>query len=74
MIEIGSYQIHAIETGRFKLDGGAMFGVVPRTLWERKAPPDALNRIQMSMRSLLAIDRAAGRVILVDSGAGSPLA
>ncbi len=71
MIEIGPYQIHAIETGRFKLDGGAMFGVVPRTLWERKAPPDALNRIQMSMRSLLAIDRAAGRVILVDSGAGN---
>ncbi len=71
MIEIGPYQIYAIETGRFRLDGGAMFGVVPRVLWERQIKPDELNRIQLAMRSLLAIDRTAGRIILVDTGAGS---
>jgi glyoxylase-like metal-dependent hydrolase (beta-lactamase superfamily II) len=47
-----------------------MFGVVPRVLWERQSQPDELNRIPMSMRALLAVDRSAGRVILVDSGAG----
>ena len=71
MIEIGPYEIHAIETGRFRLDGGAMFGVVPKALWQRQCRPDELNRIQLTMRSLLAIDRSAGRVILVDTGAGS---
>jgi len=70
MIEIGPYEIHAIETGRFRLDGGAMFGVVPKVLWEKQTQPDDLNRIPMSMRALLAVDRAAGRVILVDTGAG----
>ena len=45
MIEIGPYEIHAIGTGRFRLDGGAMFGVVPRVLWEQKTQPDEFNRI-----------------------------
>ena len=71
MIEIGPYEIHAIETGRFRLDGGAMFGVVPKVLWEKQAKPDEFNRIQLAMRSLLAIDRSAGRVMLVDTGAGN---
>lgn len=70
MIRIGPYELHAIETGWFRLDGGAMFGVVPKVLWEKQAPPDELNRIQLAMRSLLAIDRSRGRVILVDTGAG----
>lgn len=70
MLRIGPYELYSIETGRFRLDGGAMFGVVPRVVWERAAPPDASHRIQLSMRSLLAIDRDAGRSILVDTGAG----
>lgn len=70
MLRVGPYEIHSIETGRFRLDGGAMFGVVPRVLWERIARPDELHRIRLAMRSLLAIDRAAGRSILVDTGAG----
>ena len=47
-----------------------MFGIVPRPLWERKIQPDARHRIRLAARSLLAIDRAAGRVVLVDAGMG----
>lgn len=47
-----------------------MFGVVPKVLWSQAVTPDALNRIRLAMRCLLAIDRTSGRVILVDSGAG----
>jgi glyoxylase-like metal-dependent hydrolase (beta-lactamase superfamily II) len=54
--------------GTFGLDGGAMFGVVPRTLWEKRLPPDDKNRIPMAMRLLLA--RGHGRTVLVDAGAG----
>lgn len=70
MLTIGSYELHSIETGRFRLDGGAMFGIVPRVVWEQVAPADERHRIQLSMRSLLAVDRRGGRAILVDSGAG----
>ena len=45
MIHIGRYEIYPVETGRFALDGGAMFGVVPRPLWEKTNPPDEKNRI-----------------------------
>jgi len=61
-------KLHAIETGRFKLDGGAMFGVVPKPLWERTNPSDAKNRIDMAMRCLLIED--GDRLILVDTGLG----
>ena len=67
MIEIGSYKIDLIETCRFGLDGGAMFGVVPKTLWERAyAPADVRNRIPMAAKALLL--RSADRTILVDTG------
>jgi hypothetical protein len=44
-LKVGSYEISALETGRFALDGGAMFGVVPKNLWSRTNPPDEQNRI-----------------------------
>ena len=50
---VGSIRIHAIDAGTFRLDGGAMFGVVPKPLWERRIAPDARNRIPMAMRCLL---------------------
>jgi len=62
-------QITTIETGFFKLDGGAMFGVVPRQLWERKNPPDTNNMCTWSMRCLLI--RTDNRIILVDTGLGN---
>ena len=70
MIRSGRYDIFSVVNGRLGLDGGAMFGVVPRGVWSRKAKPDELNRIQLAMRTLVAMDRDAGRVILVDTGAG----
>lgn len=69
MSQIGPYALHAIECGRFRLDGGAMFGIIPRVLWERRIPPDDRNRIQVSMRSLLL--EGDGRLILIDNGAGN---
>jgi len=62
-------KIYPIETGNFKLDGGAMFGVVPKSIWQRTNPADANNLISMSMRSMLIED--GNRLILIDTGLGS---
>ena len=62
-------KIYPIETGRIKLDGGAMFGVVPKTIWQRTNPADAHNRIEVSMRSLLIED--GERLLLIDTGIGN---
>jgi glyoxylase-like metal-dependent hydrolase (beta-lactamase superfamily II) len=69
---IGKYELFPVETGRFGLDGGAMFGVVPRTLWEKSNPPDEKNRIAMVARALLLV--GDGRKILIDTGNGSKFA
>ena len=61
--------IYPIETGNFKLDGGAMFGVVPKTIWQRTNPADNNNLIDMSMRSMLIED--GDRLILIDTGTGN---
>ena len=66
---IGPYTLYPVETGRFALDGGAMFGVVPRPLWEKTSPPDERNRIDMAARALLL--KGGGRTILIDTGNGS---
>ena len=67
-LRLGKHQLDALETGRFSLDGGAMFGLVPRPLWERKIAPDERNRIPQAARCLLI--RSGERVILVDTGMG----
>ncbi|MCU0454004.1 MAG: MBL fold metallo-hydrolase [Bacteroidetes bacterium] len=67
-MNIGPYRITALETGRFSLDGGAMFGIVPWMFWSRTNPPDERQRIQLAARSLLI--RGEGRTILVDDGNG----
>jgi glyoxylase-like metal-dependent hydrolase (beta-lactamase superfamily II) len=61
-------KLHTIDTGYFKLDGGAMFGVVPRTLWSAKHPPDANNLCTWAMRCLLVED--GDRLMLIDNGIG----
>jgi len=66
---LGSLRIHALQAGLQQLDGGAMFGVVPKNLWERKIPADAKNRIPLGMRCLL-IEHPEG-LVLVDTGAGN---
>lgn len=60
--------LYAIDTGIFRLDGGAMFGVVPRVIWQQTNPPDANNLIEMAMRALLV--ETEGRLILIDNGIG----
>ncbi len=67
----GDYTLHPLFDGYFRLDGGAMFGVVPKPLWERRAPADTRNRILMAMRPLLV--RGRGRNVLIDAGAGDKL-
>ena len=60
--------LYPVETGNFKLDGGAMFGVVPKTLWSRTNPADSNNLIDIAARSLLIEDN--DRLILIDTGLG----
>ena len=66
---LGKWRIHAIQAGGQRLDGGAMFGVVPKPLWERRIVPDDRNRIQLGMRCLL-IEHESG-LVLIDTGAGN---
>ena len=66
---LGRLKMWALQAGGQKLDGGAMFGVVPKPLWERRIPADPRNRIQLGMRCLL-IEHHAG-LILIDTGAGN---
>jgi glyoxylase-like metal-dependent hydrolase (beta-lactamase superfamily II) len=70
-IPFGSFELVPLSDGFFALDGGAMFGVVPKPLWERVAPADARNRIRMGMRPLLV--RGGGRTVLVDAGCGDKM-
>ncbi|GAX62034.1 Zn-dependent hydrolases, including glyoxylases [Candidatus Scalindua japonica] len=70
-MKIGNYELHSLETGRFALDGGAMFGIVPKVIWSKLHPPDDQNRVEMALRSLLIIDDK--RKILVDTGIGTKL-
>ena len=70
-MRVGRYEIATVVDARFAVDGGAMFGVVPRPVWEKEFPPDARNRVQLASRCLVAIDRAAGRVVVVGAGIGA---
>ena len=67
-MKVGRYEVSLHDHGSFRLDGGAMFGVVPRTIWSRLIPPDELNRIPMATRSVVIQD--GDRKMLVDLGCG----
>ena len=66
---VGRLTIHAIQAGGQRLDGGAMFGVVPKPLWERRIKADERNRIQLGMRCLV-VEHPAGPIV-IDTGAGN---
>ncbi|MHB1863697.1 MAG: MBL fold metallo-hydrolase [Gemmatimonadaceae bacterium] len=66
---VGKWKVHAIQAGGQRLDGGAMFGVVPKPLWERRIPADERNRIQLGMRCLL-VEHERG-LVLIDNGLGN---
>ncbi|MCG6552573.1 MAG: MBL fold metallo-hydrolase, partial [Candidatus Magnetominusculus sp. LBB02] len=62
------YTIYPVEGGHFSLDGGALYGIIPRPLWEKPSPPDSINRVRVQLRSMLLCGN--GRTILVDTGMG----
>ena len=68
-MKIGRYTLKIIKSGFFALDGGAMFGIVPKPLWEITNPPDYANRIKLATRNLLLSD--GSRKILIDTGMGT---
>jgi glyoxylase-like metal-dependent hydrolase (beta-lactamase superfamily II) len=68
-MHFGEIEVLPVHGGHFYLDGGAMFGVVPKILWEKKAPADERNRIRLAANSLLV--RAAGKTIVVETGNGT---
>src|SRR6266550_5119411 len=67
--KVGRFTCHALEAGTQHLDGGAMFGVVPKALWARRAPPDDRNRIPLALRCLL-VEHDDG-LVLIDTGIGN---
>jgi glyoxylase-like metal-dependent hydrolase (beta-lactamase superfamily II) len=67
---VGRYEVATVVDAGFAVDGGAMFGTVPRTVWEREFPPDDRNRIRLTSRCLVAVDRPGGRVVVVGAGIG----
>jgi glyoxylase-like metal-dependent hydrolase (beta-lactamase superfamily II) len=67
-LKLGQLEFHVLVDGHLGLDGGAMFGVIPKPMWEKKIPADASNRITLAMNCLLI--RAGGKTILVETGAG----
>ncbi len=69
-IRLGDIDIVTVSDGFFYLDGGAMFGVVPKTFWQTKAPPDERNRIRMAMRCILL---RGARTMLIDAGCGDKM-
>jgi glyoxylase-like metal-dependent hydrolase (beta-lactamase superfamily II) len=71
VIQIGDFSLTPLTDGNFRLDGGAMFGVVPKPLWSKRAPADDKNRIAMGMRPLLV--QHNGLQILIDAGCGDKM-
>ncbi len=67
-MKIGNYEIYSIETGKFSLDGGAMFGIIPKVIWEKTNSADNKNRIELAARALLL--KSEEKIILIDNGNG----
>ena len=70
-MRLGRFQVEIFSDGIFRLDGGAMFGVVPKVLWEKQKPADELNRVAMDMNCLLIRD--GQHVVVVETGGGPKL-
>jgi len=68
-MHLGDFEVHYLDGGTFRLDGGAMFGVVPKVLWDKKSPPDEINRIRLRANSLLV--RADRQNIIIETGNGT---
>jgi len=68
-MQIGKYKLSLIESGFFGLDGGAMFGIIPKALWQKTNPADASNRIKLSTRHLIL--ESESKKIIIDTGMGN---
>jgi glyoxylase-like metal-dependent hydrolase (beta-lactamase superfamily II) len=68
-MKIGKYRLSVIESGNFGLDGGAMFGIIPKPLWQRTNVPDESNRVRLSTRHLLL--ESDSKKIIIDTGLGN---
>ena len=68
---LGAFEVWLVDSGRFRLDGGAMFGVVPRALWEKRIEPDHRNRVWLSLNCLLV--RTPDETVLIEAGIGDKL-
>jgi len=71
-MQLGAFELTPLLDRRFRLDGGAMFGVVPKTLWQKRAPADERNTIEMAMRPLL-VRPSSGPLMIIDAGAGNKM-
>src|SRR5688500_14134187 len=69
-MRFGALELFSLSDGSFRLDGGAMFGVVPKPLWQKRAPADDRNRIQLGLRPLLV---RGDRLLIVDGGIGGKM-
>ena len=70
-MRLGAFELISLSDGHFRLDGGAMFGVVPKPMWEKRAPADGRNRIPLGLRPLLV--KTPDRIVLIDSGIGDKM-
>jgi glyoxylase-like metal-dependent hydrolase (beta-lactamase superfamily II) len=70
-LRLGDLEFHVVSDGHVHLDGGAMFGIVPKALWERKIPSDSRNRIKLGLNCMLI--KAGGKRILVETGCGGKM-
>jgi glyoxylase-like metal-dependent hydrolase (beta-lactamase superfamily II) len=70
-VTLGNFELEWFSDGNYYLDGGAMFGVVPRTMWEKRIPPDAMNRVSLGLNSLLI--RTGDHTVLVETGIGGKI-
>ena len=70
-MKFGNFEIFSIVENSFKIDGGAMFGVVPKIIWEKLSPPDEKNRVKLDLNLLLVISEKEN--ILIDAGMGDAL-
>lgn len=68
-MKIGKYELVVLETGTFGLDGGAMFGIIPKLLWQNSNPPDEMNRVTLGARCLMLVSDS--KKILIDTSLGS---
>ncbi len=70
-ITLGDFELTAVSDGIYHLDGGGMFGVVPKSLWERKVKPDANNLVPLGLNSVVV--RTGSQTVLIETGVGNKL-